>query len=297
MKMKIISISLIIILLISCGRQKTEQSSSLETDSEISLISEKEDKADAVSTATRVNNKPTFNGALVIPPQYHATVTLFMDGVVKSTLLLPGTFVKKGDLLAIFENPEYIALQQSFIESYAQEEFLEEEYRRQEKLAEGEAASKKTLQQSKTDYLSMKSRREAASAQLQLLGFNPAKILSDGIIPQLALYSPIDGYIANVQINAGKYVTAGEPVCEIIDKSKMLVKLTVYEKDINKIKMGEHLEFRVSGMDKQLFDATVISLGQMVDNVSRSLEVYASINSSNSQFRPGMYVSAQMTGR
>jgi len=297
MKMKIISISLIIILLISCGRQKTEQSSSLETDSEISLISEKEDKADAVSTATRVNNKPTFNGALVIPPQYHATVTLFMDGVVKSTLLLPGTFVKKGDLLAIFENPEYIALQQSFIESYAQEEFLEEEYRRQEKLAEGEAASKKTLQQSKTDYLSMKSRREAASAQLQLLGFNPAKILSDGIIPQLALYSPIDGYIANVQINAGKYVTAGEPVCEVIDKSKMLVKLTVYEKDINKIKMGEHLEFRVSGMEKQLFDATVISLGQMVDNVSRSLEVYASINSSDSQFRPGMYVSAQMTGR
>ena len=297
MKIKIISIILIITLLISCGRQKTEHSSSLETDSEISLISEKEDKADAVSTATRVNNKPTFNGALVIPPQYHATVTLFMDGVVKSTLLLPGTFVKKGDLLAIFENPEYIALQQSFIESYAQEEFLEEEYRRQEKLAEGEAASKKTLQQSKTDYLSMKSRREAASAQLQLLGFNPAKILSDGIIPQLALYSPIDGYIANVQINAGKYVTAGEPVCEVIDKSKMLVKLTVYEKDINKIKMGEHLEFRVSGMDKQLFDATVISLGQMVDNVSRSLEVYASINSSDSQFRPGMYVSAQMTGR
>ena len=297
MKIKIISIILIITLLISCGRQKTEHSSSIETNSEISLISEKEDKADAVSTATRVNNKPTFNGALVIPPQYHATVTLFMDGVVKSTLLLPGTFVKKGDLLAIFENPEYIALQQSFIESYAQEEFLEEEYRRQEKLAEGEAASKKTLQQSKTDYLSMKSRREAASAQLQLLGFNPAKILSDGIIPQLALYSPIDGYIANVQINAGKYVTAGEPVCEVIDKSKMLVKLTVYEKDINKIKMGEHLEFRVSGMDKQLFDATVISLGQMVDNVSRSLEVYASINSSDSQFRPGMYVSAQMTGK
>jgi len=279
--------------LFSCGgRQNAEQSASPETSYDTARVLEME--VDATTSATRVNNQPTFNGVLVIPNQYHVTVTLFMDGVVKRAPLLSGAFVKKGELLAILENPEYITLQQSYIESHAQEEFLEAEYRRQEALAEGEAASKKTLQQSKADYLSMKSRREAAAAQLLLIGFNPAKILSDGIIPQLELYSPIDGYIANMQTNIGKYISAGDPVCDVIDKNKMLLKLTVYEKDINKLKMGEHLEFRVSGMENQLFNATIISLGQMVDNVSRSLEVYASVNGGDSQFRPGMYVSAQI---
>jgi cobalt-zinc-cadmium efflux system membrane fusion protein len=206
-----------------------------------------------------------------------------------------GAFVRKGDLLATLENPEYIALQQSYIESRAQEEYLEAEFQRQETLASSEAVSQKRLQESKAEYLSMKSRREAAAAQLTLLGFDPAIILTGGIIPQLELRAPINGYIANVQINVGSYVAAGSPVCEILDKNKMLLKLTIYEKDIDKIKTGDNLNFRVNGMGTQDFNAVVISLGQMVDNVSRSLEVYATVIGSNAQFRPGMYVSAQIS--
>jgi len=58
--------------------------------------------------------------------------------------------------------------------------------------------------------------------------------------------------------------------------------------------MGDKMEFRVNGMGMQLFEATVISLGQMVDNTSRSLDVYARVTGSNVQFRPGMYVNAQI---
>ena len=217
-----------------------------------------------------------------------------MDGVVKHTSLLSGTFVQKGELLAILENPEYIALQQTYIESHAQEEFLEIEFLRQRSLASSEIASQKRLQESKAEYFSMKSRREAAAAQLKLLGFDPAKILAKGIIPQLELRAPIAGYAANVQINKGTHFAAGNAVCEIIDKSKMLLKLTIYEKDIDKIKVDDDLKFRVNGMGKQEFKAKVISLGQMIDNVSRSLEVYATVIDNNPQFRPGMYINAQV---
>ena len=81
-------------------------------------------QADATSGATAVGNRPTFNGTFVIPPQSHATVTLTMDGTVKSTTLLPGAYVRRGELLATLENPEFIALQQSYLE------LLEEKNRR-----------------------------------------------------------------------------------------------------------------------------------------------------------------------
>ena len=42
------------------------------------------------------------------------------------------------------------------------------------------------------------------------------------------------------------------------------------------------------------FNGTVISIGQKVDEVNRSLEVYASIKETNPQFRPGMYVTAHI---
>jgi len=290
--MKKILISIIILALVSCGTPKVEQTAADVSNVPITVVENEE--IDAVTSATRTHNQPIFNGVLVIPPERQATITLFMDGIVKNTSLLSGAFVKKGALLAVLENPEYITLQQMYIESSAQEEFLEAEFRRQEMLFGNEAASHKILQQSKADYLSMKIRREATAAQLDLLGFDPARILSNGIIPYLELRAPIDGYVANVQINMGKHIAAGDIICEIIDKNMVLLKLTVYEKDIDKIKMGDKMDFRVNGMGAQVFNATVISLGQMVDNISRSLEVYAKVNESNAQFRPGMYVSAQV---
>lgn len=39
---------------------------------------------------------------------------------------------------------------------------------------------------------------------------------------------------------------------------------------------GSPVQFRVNGMGTQTFNGTVISIGQKVDEVNRSLEVYAS---------------------
>lgn len=292
--MKNILILIVTLTIVACGNKKTEPATENAIQTVVETAETGNAETDAITSATHVSNSPTFNGMLIIPPQYHATVTLFMDGVVKNTSLLSGEFVRKGELLATLENPEYIALQQSYIESHAQEEFLEIEFRRQQELANNEIASQKRLQESKAEYLSMKSRREAAAAQLNLLGFNPAQILENGIIPQLELRAPIAGYTANVQINTGTHIAAGNTVCEIIDKSKMLLKITIYEKDIDKIKTGDSLHFYTNGMGTQTFNAKVISLGQMVDNINRSLDVYATVIDNNPQFRPGMYVNVRV---
>jgi cobalt-zinc-cadmium efflux system membrane fusion protein len=292
--MKKILIFIVTLTIISCGNSKNEQTNEIFVSTLVETAETNDIETDAITSATRTNSQPVFNGVLVIPPQYRATVTLFMDGVVKSTSLLSGTFVRRGELLAVLENPEYIALQQSYIESHAQEAFLEADFLRQESLASGEVASQRRLQESKAEYLSMKSRREAAAAQLRLLGFDPAQILTNGIIPQLELRAPITGYVANVQINTGTHVAAGSTVCDILDKSKMLLKLTIFERDINRINLGNDLIFRVNGMGAQEFNAKVISLGQTVGNESRSLEVYATVIDNNPQFRPGMYINAQV---
>ena len=254
-------------------------------------------EVDAITSATSKPNQVSFNGRIVLPPQRQATVALTMGGVVKSTSLIPGQYIAKNSLIATLENPEFIALQQTYLDSHAQTEYLLAEYERQKALSAEQAASQKKFQQSKADYFSMKSRQDAAAAQLSLLGVVPETLLKSGIRPLLEVKAPISGYVANVEMNTGKYINPGEALCEIIDKSTPMLCLTTYEKDLADIQVGNSVQFRVNGMGTQTFNGTVVSIGQKVDETNRSLEVYSSIKEANAQFRPGMYVTAHIHKR
>lgn len=248
---------------------------------------------DALTAAT-MTNKVSFNGTLVIPPQEMATITLSMGGIVKSTSLLPGASVAKGSILATLENPEFIILQQIFLDSHAQLEYLEAEYIRQQNLANAEVASKKKLQESKANYLSTKSQMQSAAAQLSLLGLNAESLLTQGVTPYIEVKAPFSGFVNNVQMNVGKHFAAGETLCEVINKQNMLIALTTYEKDLANISVGDTVDFKVNGMSDKIFKATLISIGQEVDEINRSLKIYAKVLNPEPLFRPGMYVTAQI---
>lgn len=292
--MKKITFPLVLLLFAACSSNKESQSAEEPATAVAEEVVPDTAQVDAVTSATSKPNQVSFNGTMVIPPQRMATVSLTMGGVVKSTSLLPGESVRQGAVLATLENPDFITLQQTYLDSHAQTEYLSAEYQRQKALSAEQVASQKKFQQSKADYLSMKSRMEAAAAQLNLLGVTPETLLQQGIQPYLQVKAPINGYVANVEMNVGKYMNAGDPLCEIVDKSHTLLLLTTYEKDLADMKVGNPVQFRVNGMGKTVFKATLISIGQKVDENTRSVEVYARVDTVNSQFRPGMYVTARI---
>lgn len=293
--MKTIFIPFVLLLCACSGQNASQNAVATPTPADTAATTPApEPEIDAASGATSAPNQTSFNGTLVIPPQSHATVTLTMDGTIRSTSLLPGDYVKRGSVVATLENPEFITLQQTYLDSHAQNEFLRAEYLRQEALAREEAASQKRFQQSKADYLSMRSRMDAAAAQLSLLGIDTASLLTAGIVPCLEIKAPISGYAADVQMNIGKHFSSGDPLCEIVDKSNTMLRLTAYEKDLQHLQVGDAVEFRVNGMGKETFHAVVTVIGQQVNNENRSIEAYARVKEQNPQFRPGMYITARV---
>ncbi|MEG1585248.1 MAG: efflux RND transporter periplasmic adaptor subunit [Bacteroidales bacterium] len=252
------------------------------------------ESTDGITGATNVANHTSFNGTLIVPPQRHATVALTMGGAIEALHLLPGQAVRKGAVLVTIKNPDFIDLQQTYLESHAQAQYLKAEYERQERLSAAEAASQKRFQQSKADYLSMKSRVDAASAQLVILGVNPASLLTDGIQPYLIVKAPFDGYVAAVNVNTGSFVNQGDEICDVINKGESMLRLTAYEKDLDGLKEGKPVQFKVNGMRDEIFEAVVVSVGQVVDDQNRSLEIYARVKNNNPRFRPGMYVTARI---
>ena len=203
---------ILLLALVACkGQQQTAESESVadpatesvnpemgKNNSQSDADATAQPEVDAITSATSRPNQVSFNGRIVLPPQRQATVALTIGGVIKNTSLLPGQHVTKNSVIATLENPEFITLQQTYLDSHAQTEYLRMEYERQKNLSAEQAASQKKFQQSKADYLSMKSRQDAAAAQLSLLGVNPETLLRDGIQPFLEVKAPISGYVVNV---------------------------------------------------------------------------------------------------
>ena len=150
-----------------------------------------------------VSNTIKVNGVLDVPPQNLVTISAPLGGFVKQTDLLQGMKVKKGQVIAILEHPDYIQLQQDYLDAKNQREFLELEYKRQQDLAADNVNAAKTLQQAKANYMSTKAKAEGLSARLKMININPES-LEDGEIKQsISIVAPLSGYVTQVNVNLG----------------------------------------------------------------------------------------------
>ena len=285
------------LVMMSCGGKNEPSMAEMEEKADSVAADTVKTEVDAVTSATNVANSPTFNGLISVAPNRFATVSLTIGGRIHSLNVMSGKAVARGQVIATLDNPEFIELQQTYLESKAQLEYLEKEYLRQKTLGQGEATSQKRVEESRADYLSMKSRTEAAATRLKALGISPSLVCTNGIRPYLPVVAPIGGFVGNLSVNLGKYVEAGMPICDVVNKSNPMLELTVYEKDIALMKVGDKLQFRVNGLGKSTFAATIVSIDQTVDKKDYSIKVYAKVSETNPQFRPGMYVRAKIAGR
>lgn len=246
------------------------------------------EETDANTVATQVMPPISFNGVIIMPPMMSSTLTLTMGGSIHEISVFEGDYVKKGQKITSLKNPDFILLQQEFLTASAQAEFLEKEYKRQEKLVSQEAASEKKFEQSKADYLSMKSQLEATKAKLTLLDVDTDELLKSGIKTYLEIKSPINGYVTNMNVNLGTYVGEGESVCQIINKSEIMLLLTAYEKDLAHLNIGDTLDFTVNGIKDTTFNAEITSIDQTVNTENRSINVYAKVKQTNCSDRACM---------
>ena len=237
-----------------------------------------------------INGVISANGFLDVPPQSKVSVSAPMAGFVKSTQLLPGSRVRKGQVVAIMENQDYIQLQQEYLENYSQLEFLKSEYERQKELSKENINARKSLEQAKANYLSAKGRLEGLKSRLQLLKINVARLESGKIQNTISLYAPISGYVTKVNTNIGAYVNPTDVLIEIVNTAELHVELTIYEKDIPSIREGQRVLFSLTN-ETTAREARVQLIGREISN-ERSVQIHCDMTKNDKELIPGMYLKA-----
>ncbi len=273
------------------GQNKTEEK-------ELFKVSENQFKSSGMALAKiktdTFNYQVSAQGYLDVPPFNKAAISSFMPGKVENLSLLIGDKVKKGDILLMINNPDFLILQQNYLKANEDLKYLKKEYERQKLLAADSISSQKKLQKSKNTYLNILANFQTLKQQLKLLNFDLKKI-EEGDFSSLApIYAPINGYITDLNVKSGSHINPSDMIMEIIDNSHIHMELKVFEKDILKIKPGQNINFMIPDMGTTVYSGYVHLVGKKIDPESRTVLVHGHLTGHHPDFITGMYVEAKI---
>ncbi|MBP8777118.1 MAG: efflux RND transporter periplasmic adaptor subunit [Bacteroidaceae bacterium] len=283
----------------SCQGNKKAESEASEEETEILPEDIVEMRADqiklaAIETGTielrSLSNTLKVNGTVASAPENLAMVSMPLGGIVKSTSLMPGNSVRKGQTLALIENQEFIDIQLNYLEAKSKLEYTAADYKRQSDLYKNEASSQKNAQQATAEYKSLRVQVKALEQKLRLIGINPYKLHENNIKRAVALVSPISGYVKAVNVGIGKSVSQSDVLFEIVNLNKLFIELTLFEKDAAKVSKGQEINFFINNETEE-HKAVVYQTAKSID-ADKTYKVYASIEATCKNVLPGMYVNA-----
>ena len=266
------------------------------SDSLVSLTPAQTKSADlAVGSAelTDVSTRLRVSGRIEVPPGKMVAVSVPMGGYLASSRLLPGMTVRKGEVIAVVQDQQYIEMQQSYLTASARLAFLEKEYARQRDLNANKATSDKQFQQTESEYRSEQATVRGLAERLRLINIDPERLTAAAISRNISIRAPISGFVSEVNVNVGKYVTPAEPMFEITDASDVHLTLNVFEKDLGALRIGQYATAYSNSDSAQKHRCRIVFINRDV-SADRSSEVHCDFERRDRSLIPGMYMNAEV---
>jgi cobalt-zinc-cadmium efflux system membrane fusion protein len=227
-----------------------------------------------------------------IPNNYAQIASPFAGRIIRS-------FIKLGQRVAvnapIFEisSPSFFEAGKVYYQSKQQMQLAEKNLRRQQDLLKNGVGIQKDMEEAEVTFEISKRDYENAIASLKVYHVDPDEM---SLGQPLIVRSPIAGEIVSNNIVIGQYLRedAG-PVALVAELGKVWVVGQLKEKDINKVHESDEVKIAVAGMPGLVIHGVVYHISEMLDEETRSVEVFIECENKGRNLKPGMYVTAQFS--
>ncbi len=289
-----------LVLATSCGTKQTETSApATETPVQTQVTLDAEQLKNAGITIGKPEMKPIaatlkLNGSIDVPPQNMVSVSFPLGGYLKSSKLLPGMHIRKGEVLAVMEDAQFIQIQQDYLLSKSRLALAEGEYQRQQSLNADKAGSDKVLQQAKNEFETQKIMVRSLDEKLRLIGLNPTELSENNLSRSVSVRSPINGFVSKVNVNIGKYTAPTDVLFELVNPEDIHLALTVFEKDVAKLAVGQKVLAYTNDNPAKKYPAEILLISKSLDE-NRAAEVHCHFEKfDQSNLVPGMFMNAEV---
>ncbi|TAG54604.1 MAG: efflux RND transporter periplasmic adaptor subunit [Cytophagales bacterium] len=295
-----LKIFLISIFIFSCSKDKNmsqnmnDTKDNIQTETFVELSQDQYDLAKielGKIEIKQINESIQVNGILDVPPQNLVSISVTMGGTIQKSDLLQGMKVRKNQPIALIKNIEFMTLQQDYLDVKNKVEFLKTDFEREKTLMENNINSIKNYQQALADYQSSRAKLQTLSKKLKLLNINTNNLTPENITEIITIYSPINGFVTDVNFNIGSYVNPQDVLFKIVDTEHIHAELNVFEKDVSKLKKGMKVRFSLSNNPNEERFATVFLVNHKIET-DRTVRVHAHLDKEDHKLIPGMYLTA-----
>ena len=227
-----------------------------------------------------------------------ARIRCIVNGKVLRVFPNIGTYVKKGDVLAVIESQDIgdaLALMQ---QAKASLTFAEANLKRKEELFKLKVAPLKDVEKAQNAYAQAEAGYKRAVEQLSILGISLPETTERGEdFPQKYLYrvdAPLSGTIIDRNISSGEWVTKGEEIFSIANLSRVWIYLDIYPDWLSRVRPGQEIIFRTDAGLEKIFKGRINSLSPDLNPETMTALARVSIENTSGLLKPGMKGIAQI---
>lgn len=234
-------------------------------------------------------------GTVQIPVEGMREITTYFGGYVQDLKLIEGQEVRKGQVLFTLENPEFLRLQQDYLETKSQLAYLKAEWERQKTLAQEQISAQKNFLKAAADYEATLAKTQSLKKQLALILIDGETLTPANMRSKISITSPIAGFVEEVLAVPGQFLPAAAKALTLMSMEHVHVELVLFEKDASKVHMGQVVEFTSPDRPDEVIKAKIKVVGKSI-NAQRQINVHADLIDEKEEARltPGMFLQARI---
>ena len=243
----------------------------------------------------KINDFVNATGTLGLPPNALTAVSAKASGYIRnSNKFVEGDYIKKGNVMAYLENPDFIHQQQQYLEVAAELVYDRQELERQKTLLTANAGIERNVQKLEAEVARKTATLKGIAKQLAYLGIPVEKLTTDNIVQRIPLYAPMTGYITTITMHNGMYVTPQMELMEIVNENHLHLELDVFEKDIAHIKEEQLISYTVPALGNTVYNGEVHIIGKEFNTENKTVRIHGHLEKERPQFIKDLFVEAKI---
>lgn len=200
----------------------------------------------------------------------NAVQVSYVSGRIETlNISFTGEAVKKGQLLATVYSPELYAAQQELLTAVSLK------------------ASQPELYQAVRNKLKLWKLSDSQINQIETSG---------KVRENIPVYATVSGVVTQKLVNQGDYIKQGQPLLKIADLGTVWANFDVYENQISQFKKGQAIEISAKAYPGKMFNGTVDFIDPVLNANTRTVSLRVVLKNINGEFKPGMFVQAEIKG-
>jgi membrane fusion protein, heavy metal efflux system len=276
----------------SCGRETTNQTSSMETPGKGAPPRDVRTEAVVVS---RFRRSIEATGTVAFDQNRSTQILSPISGPVARIVVGIGSHVGRDEALAIVASPDFAAAMSALRKAEATARNAQRVAELDRQLFKNDAIARRDMEQAETDAIGAESDRDAALQQLRSLGVNQQTL--DDIQqnrsvanPGGIIRSPLAGTVVEKLISPGQLLQAGTtPTFTVADLSSVWVIANVFEADLPYVKIGDPAEV-LTGTGVAPLTGKVSYIAALVDPNTRAIAVRLDVPNPGEVLKRDLYV-------